>query len=176
MTVSEEQAWITQDTHNITFKSQLVDRLGHNVTDSQPEDALRAVTNCTVPYASVNVLINDNRDIVLTFSVLKDDDRRHLTLLTCHIHLTSDPGYVISAVLLEHSDCGGGGGVFVILRDSRQHRVWNVCSVWRAPGPDMVTASNVADVSVEMTDNVSPFELAVSVRAVQKPVKKKLEL
>ena len=106
----------------------------------------------------------------------RDVSARHLTPLTCSVHLTSQPRYVISAVLLEHSLCGGdGGGVFVLLWDKAKRRSWDVCSVWQAPGPDFQASSNVADLSIEWTEVLHPFNLNISIRATEKIHKGQLE-
>ena len=143
---------------------------------SQSNGSLHAITNCTHPSVSLDMLADGDRDILLTFSAVGDVSARHLTPLTCSVHLTSQPRYVISAVLLEHSLCGGDGdGVFVLLWNKAKRRSWDVCSVGQAPGPDFQASSNVADLSIEWIKVLHPFNLNISIRAMEKLHKGQLE-
>ena len=110
---------------------------------------------------------------MLTFASLEDDVRRTASL-TCHVHITSPPLFVISAVLLEHSLCDGG--VFVSFWENTTRRAWDICSAWQTPGPDFVTSSNVADVIIELNDAAFPCYITLSARAVKKPQEGQLEL
>ena len=159
---------------NVTEK-QLQD-LDGNVTKKQLQDSLRALINCTTPFVSLTVLTKDDQDMLLSFSTLGNGKARHMTSLKCQARLTSGQRYVISAVLLEHSVCGEDGGVFVLLRDNTTRRPWDVCSAWLVPGPDFVTSSNAVDVSIQLIDVTYPCKLALSIRAIEKPRKRQLEL
>ena len=152
----------------VTSLSQQAEDFDVTVTKNQPNGSLHAVTNCTHPSVSLDMLADDDRDMLLTFSAVGNVSAKYLTPLTCQVHLTSQPLYVISAVLLEHSLCGGdGGGVFVLLWDKAKRRSWDVCSAWQAPGPDFLTSSNSADVSIEWTEVIHPFDLNISIRAME---------
>ena len=153
----------------VTSQSQQAEDFDVTVTKNQSNGSLHAITNCTHPSVSLDMLAGDDRDILLTFSTAGDVSANHLTPLTCRVHLTSQPRYVISAVLLEHSLCGGdGGGVFVLLLDKEMRRSWDVCSAWQVPGPDYLTSSNEAVVSIEWTEVIHPFGLNISIKAMEK--------
>ena len=161
----------------VTSLSQRAEDFDVTATKSQPNGSLHVVTNCTHPSVSLDMLTDDDNDILVTFSAVGDVSAKHVTPLTCRVHLTSQPRYVISAVLLEHSLCGGdGGGVFVLLWDKAMRRSWDVCSAWQAPGPDFVMSSNVADLSIEWTEVIHPFNLNISIRAMEKLHEGQLEL
>ena len=172
---SGEETPTTRSVHQSTSESQDAEDSDNMVTDAQSKHQLRALANCTSLYVSIYVLTNDDRDVLLTFSSFKSADVRFMTSLSCRIHLTSPPSSVISAVLLEHSLCSGGG-VFVLLWDNATRTSWDVCSAWETPGPDFVTSSNTADVSIELNDVSYPFDLNISVRAIDKPLEGQLEL
>ena len=170
VTGNDEQS-TTQETNQFVSESQSGQNVDHK---DQTSGSLRAVTNCTTPHTLLNVLTNSHRDILLVFSALGDNDARHMTSVTCHVRLKSQQRYVISAVLLEHSICGGG--VFVLLWDNTTRIPWDVCSVWQVPGPDVVTSSNVADVSIELVHIRDPCDLNISIMAVEKTSEGHLEL
>ena len=171
---NEERLLTTQSGGQFIPTSQHAENIDHNATENQPHDILHVLTNCTTPFASLNVLNNDDLSILLTFFVSRDDDAAHMTSLICHAHLQSQPRYVISAVLLEHSLCDGG--VFVLLWEGTKRTSWDVCSAWQAPGPHLVTSSEVADVNIESKNVKGPCDLTLSVRAVKKPRDGQLEL
>ena len=173
MSGSEERLLTTQSGGQFIPESQHAENIDHNATENQPHDILHVLTNCTTPFASLNVLNDDDLGILLTFFVLRNDDAMHMTSL-CRAHLRSQPRYVISAVLLEHSLCDGG--VFVLLWEGTKRTSWDVCSAWQAPGPDLVTSSEVVDVSVELKNVKGPCDLTLSVRAVKRPHDGQLEL
>ena len=63
-----------------------------------------------------------------------------------------------------------------MLWDKEKRRLWDVCSAWQAPGPDFLTSSNVADLSIEWTEDIYPLNLNISIRAVEKLHEEQLEL
>ena len=168
---------VTVTKNQLTSQSQRDVDFDVTVTKNQSNGSLHAVTNCTHPSVSLDMLTGDDRDMLLTFSAVGDFRAKHLTPLTCHVHLTSQPRYVISAVLLEHSLCGSdGGGVFVLLWDKAVRRSWDVCSAWQAPGPDFLTSSNSANVSIEWSEFMHPFTLNIDFRAMETLQVDQLEL
>ena len=174
---SEDPLLSTRGTNQLTSQSQPAEDFDRMVTKKQPTGSLRVLTNCTHPFVSLDILTNGDRDVLLTFSALGDTSVRHMTPLTCHVHLTSPPRDVISVVLLEHSLCGGSDGeVIILLWDKANRSHWDVCSAWQTPGPDFVTSSNVADVTIELMDAIYPCDLNISIRAIEKPQEGQLEL
>ena len=174
---SEDHILSTHGTKQLTSKSQGDEDFDVTVTKNQPDGFLHVVTNCTHPSVSLDMLPGDDRDMLLTFSTVGDVSANHPTPLKCRVHLTSQPRYVISAILLEHSLCGDdSGGAFVLLWDKAMRRSWDVCSAWQTPGPDFLTSSNVADVSIEWTEVIDQFSLNISIRAAEKLHEGQLEL
>ena len=172
-----EEFDVTVTKNQLTSHSQRTEDFDMTVIKNQPNGSLHVVTNCTHPSVSLDMLTDDDRDILFVFSTEGDVSAKHLTPLTCRVHLTSQSRYVMSAVMLEHSLCGGdGGGVFVLLWDKAERRSWDVCSAWQAPGPDFLTSSNEADVSIEWTELMHPFTLSISIRAMEALHKGQLEL
>ena len=168
---------VTVTKNQLTSQSQQAGDFDVTVIKNQPNGSLQVVTNCTHPSVSLDMLTDNDRDILFAFSTEGDVSAKHLTPLTCRVHLTSQSPYVISAVLLEHSLCGGdGGGVFVLMWDKAVRRSWDVCSAWQAPGPDFLTSSNEADVSIEWTELMHPFTLNISIRAMDTLHKGQLDL
>ena len=168
---------VTVTKNQLTSQSQQSGHFDVTVIKNQSNGSLQVVTNCTHPSVSLDMLTDDDRDILFAFSTEGDVSAKHLTPLTCLVHLTSQSPYVISAVLLEHSLCGGdGGGVFVLLWDKAMRRSWDVCSAWQAPGPDFLTSSNEAHVSIEWTELMHSFTLNISIRAMETLHKGQLEL
>ena len=172
---SREETLTTQNTRQSTSKSQLAGDSDDTGTDVHLKHSLRTLANCSSPYASIFVVTNNDRDILLSFSSFKTNDVRFMTSLTCYIHLTSPPSSVISAVLLEHSVCSAGG-VFVLLWDNTTRTSWDVCSAWETPGPDIVTSSTTAGISIELSDVLYPFDLNISIGATDRSVQGQLEL
>ena len=130
--------------------------------------------DCTKSHISLSTSNSDDGGTLLVVFVQEDYDVEQLTSLACEVHLTSQSHDNISAVLLEHSPCGGG--VFVLLSDNIEHRRWDVCSVWRAPGPDFTTLSNTLDISFELFDNSEPRNFTISARAVESHLLGELEI
>ena len=112
--------------------------------------------------------------MLLSFSAERSHDDAHV-IVTCHARLISQASNVISAVLLEHSPCADGG-VSVLLLDNSTHRRWDVCSSWHAPGPDFTSNYSVADVNIELADVINPFNVTISVRAVNKGDPSEIEM
>ena len=156
----------TQDTNQLSNKSLPLLNSDNTVTVKPVHNAPLAHTDCTDPHISLHTLTSDDGPALLTVSGAGVADAR-MTSLPCGVHLTSQPGSVVSAVLLEHSPCDGG--VFVLLWDNATHRSWDVCSVWHAPGPDFMATSNVVNVSVELIGVSNYFDFTIHVRAMEKP-------
>ena len=121
---------------------------------------------------SVHLSVKDEGDILLIFSALIHPETVYIESLICRIHFVSAESSVMSMVLLEHTMCNGG--VIVVLSDTTRRRRWRVCSALHVPGPDFLTSSNVADVSVELRDVIhlfeaSVFKVTISVMAMEKP-------
>ena len=147
---------------------------GVKVIKVQPQDSLQVQANCTHTSATLTTLRKDSRAVSLNFSAYPAYDVLSVTSLTCKAYLTTQPRYVISAVLLEHSPCGGG--VHVVLRDDAHRRRWDVCSTWHAPGPDFMASSNVAEVTVILSDVTDPCDFTIHVSAMKKPKRGDLEV
>ena len=174
MVESEGQALVTKSTDQLISEAQHAEDFAFKVKETQPNDPLHALTNCTTPFASADILVHNDQDILVTFSAGGDDDARYMRSQTCHIYVTSQAFYVISVVLLEHSLCDGG--VFVLVWDNTSRKPWDVCSSWQTPGPDFVTSSNRAYVSIDLSGVTQPSDLILSIRAIEKPTKGLLEL
>ena len=155
----------TQETNQLGPSSLDPGNYDVKVAVTQPHNTLLAHTDCTDPHISLHTLTSDDGPALLTVSGAGVADAR-MTSLPCGVHLTSQPGSVVSAVLLEHSPCDGG--VFVLLWDNATHRSWDVCSVWHAPGPDFMATSNVVNVSVELIGVSNYFDFAIHVSAMEK--------
>ena len=165
----EETSW--QGDQFIT-KSQITENYNFQINENKTDDMVRASAECRNPNASVNISVEDKGEILLIFSALINPEGAHIESLICKVHFVSALRYVMSLVLLEHTLCNGG--VIVVLSDTSRRRRWNVCSALQAPGPDFLTLSNVADVSVEFKDvihisEVNLFEVTISVVALEKP-------
>ena len=165
---------ISRQANHFIPKSQMVETSDAHFTDKQLEDLLNAKANCTSQYVSLDISVKDNGDILLVFSALINPEGEYLKSLICTVHFVSAPRSVMSMVLLEHTLCNGS--VIVVLSDTSRRRRWHVCSALLAPGPDFLTSSNVADISVEFRDVNDLFEVTISVIAVEKPEKGELFL
>ena len=155
-------------------KSQIVENSDAHFTEKQLDDFLNVNANCTSPYVSLDISVKDEGDILLVFSTLISPEGVYIQSLICTVHFVSAPRSVMSMVLLEHTLCNGG--VIVVLSDTSRRRRWRVCSVLQAPGPDFLTSSNVADISVEVRDVTDLFQVTISVKAVEKPEEAELVL
>ena len=133
---------------------------------------LLARINCTDRNISLTTLTNADRSILITFST-PDHGATRITSLPCWLRLRSQPPYVLSAVLLEHTLCDGG--VFVLLLDRSRSRQWDVCAVWHAPGPDFLSLSPLVIIRFNLIDVSDPCNFTIHVRAMDKPVKGELE-
>ena len=160
------------NTNQVISDSQPVGNLEHNETEPQVNDRLFAKIDCTDPYISLNRQTRKNGFTRITFST--PDRNVAYTSLSCGVNLTSLPDYVVSAVLLEHSLCDGG--VFVLLADYTKSRRWDVCSIWRAPGPDFTSSSRVVSVRIELSDVIDPCVFTISIIATEKPREAELTL
>ena len=158
-----------QDTDQFTSKSRPIDKFEPQVVQEQPNGSgsVAVHTNCTNPFITLSTEANQDRTLLLTFSVLRSPDGIQRKPLACLAHLTSPPPYVISAVLLEHSACGGG--VFVLLWDAKRRQRWDVCSSWHAPGPDFIASSGTAAVSIEARDLSDRCDFTIGVKATDMP-------
>ena len=170
----EDKAVKTQDTDKRTAFSLSYGDFDSNATDEQSHSLLQAHSYCTNSSVALSALTTEDRDTRLTFSVREDQHVAHLTSSTCRVQFTSQPTFVISAVLLDHSACGGG--LFVLLWDNARHRRWDVCSAWNVPGPDYMTSSNIINVSVELVEITGSCDFTINVRAMEKTCKGELEL
>ena len=163
---SEEMTMATQGTRQSQNNTSSVGYLDEKAIVKQQHIALFAQLNCSDPQISLNTQEDDDGFTVLTVSG-PGHASPLVTSLPCVVHLTSQPDYVISAVVLEHIPCEGV--VFLLLSGNTASRRWDVCSVWHAPGPDFTTESNVLDVSIEMTDLTYPCDFVINFRAVARP-------
>ena len=155
-------------------KTHIVKNSDIQHTEKQFDDLLSASANCTSPYESLDISDEDEGDMLLTFSALMNPEGQYIKSLICRVHFVSAPRYVMSMVLLEHTLCHGD--VIVVLSDTSRRRRWHVCSALQAPGPDFLTSSNVADITVEFRGVTDLFEVTISVMAVEKPEKGELVL
>ena len=142
-------------------------------TKEQLQESLQVHINCTHTSAKLTPLKKDNGEVLLNFSASLGYDVVSMTSLTCKAYITTLPRFVIGAVLLEHSPCGGG--VHVVLRDDAHRRRWDVCSTWHAPGPDFMASSNVAEVIVILSDVTDPCDFTIYVSHSDKPERGDLE-
>ena len=160
------------DTNQVISDSQPVGNLEHNGTGTQLNDRMFAEIDCADPYISLNRQTKDNGSTLFTIST-PDRDVAY-TSYSCGVYLTSQPDYVLSAVLLEHTLCDGG--VSVLLSDNTTFRHWDVCSIWRAPGPDFTSSSRMVSVRIELSDVTDPCVFTISIIATEKPHEAELTL
>ena len=166
---AEEKKTSRQSNHFIP-KTQIVENSDASLTKIQ----LNVNTSCTSPYVLLDISVKGEGDILLIFYALPNPEGENIKSLICRVHFVSAPRYVMSMVLLEHTLCHGN--VIVVLSDTSRRRRWHVCSAFHVPGPDFLTSSNVADVSIEFRDVTDLFEATISVMAVEKPEKGELVL
>ena len=166
---AEEKKTSRQSNHFIP-KTQIVENSDSSLTKIQ----LNVNTSCTSPYVFLDISVKDEGDTLLIFSALPSPEGENIKSLICRVHFVSAPRSVMSMVLLEHTLCNGD--VIVALSDTSRHRRWHVCSALQVPGPDFLTSSNVADISVEFRGVTDLFESTISVMAVEEPEKGELFL
>ena len=164
---------VTTDTANGQASNLLLDEKLDQTATEKRYISLHVNSSCTTNTVWAKTAIKGDGHIQLTFLIPENHNVVHASE-TCKVRLTSRPSYVIWAVLLEHSPCGGG--VIVLLWDKEGRRQWDVCSAWHAPGPDFTTSSNKADVSVELSDVTDHCNFTISVRAVDQIQTGQLEL
>ena len=167
----EETMLTTNGTKQLTSKSHSTLDFDHTATVKPVQISLLDFTNCSNPFVSLKIVTNNRGDTLLSFSALGNADTPHLS---CRLRVTPKPRHFISAVLLEHTLCGGG--VYVMLWDNVRLIRWNVCSAWHAPGPDYTALSNETDVTVELNGAPDSCDFTILVTAVKKPHLKMPEL
>ena len=165
-----EKVVTTQDSDDVNTTSLPLEDF---VREKERPSGLYAHINCTESSFSFTTVTKDG-GILLMFSASEGRRAAHMTSLICKAHMASQPAYVISAVLSEHSPCGGG--IFALLWDNTTRTSWDICSAWHALGPDFLTSSNVIDISVELADVTYPCSFSISVRPTLNISKGELEL
>ena len=168
--VAAEGEKISRQSNHFVPKTQIVENSDASLTKIQ----LNANTSCTSPYAQLDISVKGEGDTLLIFSALPNPEGENIKSLICRVHFVSAPRYVMSMVLLEHTFCNGD--VVVVLSDTSWRRRWHMCSALQVPGPDFLTSSNMADISVEFRGVTDLFEVTISVMAAEKPEKGELVL
>ena len=170
----EEKNLTTPATDSLTAISLQSMDFVNAAMQKQWQNSQSADMKCINSSVSLKTLTKDDGDMLLTFSAPETHHSVQMTQLTCTVHVTSRPSFVISAVLLEHSPCVGG--IFLVLWDNTTRKHWDICSIWHVPGPDFMTSSHVAHVRVELFDVTDPFDFAISIRSIAKLSNRELEI